>query len=407
MPLTTLVPDQIWHAQQALSFGPLAITTRMTVVRLRDGALWVHSPITPTPALVAALNAIGPVRFVVAPNKAHHLFFLPFMEAFPHATGVVAHGLAKKRPALKEYAVLGTPAAPQWAPDLQASFIEGLPVLNETVWFHPSSGTLILTDLLCCFGPDNSMLSRLVARVLGVYERLGMSPTLKALIRDKAAFADSVSALLTLDVRRIVLAHDQVIEGDAGQQLEQAFGWLARSRTRTPFRAGQPSRQAGSSIQSARPALTVREFREGEERALWQVMRSAIHEIARLHYTPEQLAAWAPDDYQADAWIALMRSNRPFVAELDGQIAGYADVQADGYIDQFFVAGHAARKGVGSALMRRIEAHARQRGLKILRSNVSLAAQAFYRQFGFEIEAEQDVVVRGVALRNASMVKDL
>lgn len=407
MPLSTLVPDQIWHAQQAIKFGPLAINTRMTVVRLRDGALWIHSPIAPTPALLAALEAIGPVRFVVAPNKAHHLFFQPFMAAFPLATGVVARGLADKRPALRDYAVLGTPAAPHWAPDLQASFIAGLPVLNETVWFHPSSGTLILTDLLCCFGPDNSMLNCLAARVLGVYERLGMSRTMKALVRDKAALADSVSELLRLDVRRIVVAHDQVIESEAGAQLAQAFGWLTHGRTGTPNPGGQPAHRADLSRPSARPVLTIREFREGEEHALWQVMRSAIHDIARLHYTPEQLAAWAPDDYQTDAWVALMRSNRPFVAELDGQIAGYADVQADGYIDHFFVAGHAARKGVGSALMSTIEAHARDRGVKLLRSNVSLAAQAFYRRFGFEIEAEQDVVVRGVALRNASMVKDL
>ena len=299
------------------------------------------------------------------------------------------------------------PSAPQWAPDLQATSIEGLPVLNETVWFHPSSGTLILTDLLFCFGQDNSALSRLVARLLGVYGRLGMSRSMKALVTDKAALAASVGKLLRLEVRRIVLAHDQIIEDDASQHLEQAFRWLTSARSRTRLRIGHPSHRAEPPRQSARPALTVREFREGEEQALWQVMRSAIHEIARLHYTPEQLAAWAPDDYQADAWIALMRSNRPFVAELDGQIAGYADVQADGYIDQFFVAGHAARKGVGSALMSRIEAHARHRGLKILRSNVSLAAQPFYRRFGFEIETEQDVVVRGVSLRNASMVKDL
>lgn len=407
MPLKTLVPDQIWHAQQALKFGPLAIRTRMTVVRLRDGALWVHSPITPTPELLAALKAIGTVRFVVAPNKAHHLFFLPFMEAFPHATGVVARGLAEKRPALKDYAVLDTPAATQWAPDLQATFIEGLPVLNETIWFHDSSGTLILTDLLFCLGPDNSVLTRVLARLLGVYGRLGMSRTMKAMVRDKAALADSVSELLCLDVRRIVLAHDQVIEAAATQSLEQAFRWLARNRTRTPIQIGHSLNRARHGRRSARPMLTIREFRKGEEHALWQVMRSAILELARLHYAPEQLAAWAPDDYEADAWIALIRSNRPFVAELDGQIVGYADIQTDGYIDHFFVAGHAARTGVGSALMGKIEAHARHRGMKILRSNVSLAAQPFYRRFGFEIEAEQDVVVRGVSLRNLSMVKDL
>lgn len=407
MTLQTLVPGQIWHAQQALKLGPLVIRTRMTVVRLHDGALWIHSPITPTPELVAALTAIGPVRFVVAPNKVHHRFFLPFMQAFPHATGVVARGLASKRPELAGFPVLGAPAAPEWAPELRATFIEGVPVLNETVWLHRPSGTLIVADLLCCFGADNAALTRLAARLFGVHDRLAMARTIRLLVKDKAALAGSVNGLRTLDVRRIVLVHDQVIERDARARLEQAFGWLERSRTRTSFRVGRSARRSGASGHSRRDAIVIREFCEGDEHLLWLVMRSAVHEIARSHYGPEQLAAWAPEVWQEDAWTALMRSNRPFVAELDGQIAGYADVQTDGYIDQFFVSGHAAGKGVGSALMRRIEERAASLGLRRLRSNVSLVAQPFFRRFGFEIEAEQEVVVRGVSLRNASMFKVL
>ena len=102
-----------------------------------------------------------------------------------------------------------------------------------------------------------------------------------------------------------------------------------------------------------------------------------------------------------------MRGIAPFVAEEDGRIVGYADVQADGYIDHFFVAAAAGRRGVGSALMRRIHAVAAARGLTTLHAQVSLAAQPFFGKWGFVVEAEQEVEANGVIFRSARMRKTL
>lgn len=231
MPLITIVPNQIWYAQQVLKFGPFAFTSRMTVVRLQSGKLWIHSPIAPTPAIIAALDKLGSVQFVVAPNKVHHLHFLPFIQTFPYATGIIASGLNRKRPDLESYKTIGDAGmelagSPSWTAELQAIFIEGIPTLQETAWFHQPSGTLILTDLLACFGSNNTGVNRLMARLLGVYENLAMSRTIKFLVKDKYALARSVKLLLALDVQRIVVSHDQIIEIDAKQKLEQAFRWL-------------------------------------------------------------------------------------------------------------------------------------------------------------------------------------
>lgn len=81
---------------------------------------------------------------------------------------------------------------------------------------------------------------------------------------------------------------------------------------------------------------------------------SSVHCLAGDCYSAEQLAAWAPRDYDRAAWAERLTRNRPWVAERDGVIVGYADLQADGYIDQFFVAAEAAGRGVGTALMQRI-----------------------------------------------------
>ncbi len=226
MTLQTIVPGKIWHAQQPIKFGPLSITTRSTFVKLDDGSLWVHSPIAPTQALLEEVNRIGPVRYVVAPNKSHHLFFTSFIDNYPEAKGYLAPGLAKKGPDLARYEELNDSSSQAWRPELVGYFVDGIPALNETVWFHPETGTLIVTDLLCCFGNHHKGTIRLLARLLGVQAQMRMSRTMKLLAKDKTALARVAQQLLTLDVHRVVLAHDQIVDGAVKAELEAAFSWL-------------------------------------------------------------------------------------------------------------------------------------------------------------------------------------
>lgn len=153
--------------------------------------------------------------------------------------------------------------------------------------------------------------------------------------------------------------------------------------------------------------ILVRPVQAGEETQLRDIFYSSVHGIACAHYTLEQRSVWAPEEYDTAAWEERIRRNRPFVAERNGTLVGFADVQPDGYIDQFFVAESAAGQGIGGALMRRLEQHARSLKVAKLTSNVSLTAQPFFMHFGFSIEVEQTVVVRGIAMKNAKMFKML
>jgi hypothetical protein len=224
MSLVSIIPDALWHAQHPLKFGPLSLTTRMTVVRLRDGTLWVHSPIPPTSDIVDQLQRIGRIRYVVAPNKSHHLFFLDFVNAFPAAEGFVAEGLDLKRPDLARFPRVPRPEP--WGSELEGFFIEGLPILNETAWFHGDTGTLILTDLLFCFSSTNRGLAALVSKLLGVYDSLAMSRTMKLAIKDKNALMRTVTPLLSFPIKRVIVAHDQIVEVDAAAKITKAFAWL-------------------------------------------------------------------------------------------------------------------------------------------------------------------------------------
>ncbi|MFL5306385.1 MAG: GNAT family acetyltransferase [Polyangia bacterium] len=153
--------------------------------------------------------------------------------------------------------------------------------------------------------------------------------------------------------------------------------------------------------------LTVREFRDGDEGALYAVFHSAVHGVAVRDYTPEQLAAWAPDLAELTPCTEKIRALRPFVVEDDGRIVGYADLQPSGYIDHFYVAGADARHGVGRALIQRIHARAAELQLTQLFADVSVTAEGFFERFGFRVVERKLAEVRGARLPNARMVKDL
>ena len=108
-PLTPLA-ENLWVATRPLRLPVGDIGTRMTVIRLADGGLFLHSPIRLDDETRAALDAIGPVRCVVAPSKVHHFFVGAYRDAYPHAKLFAAPGLPAKRKDLRFDAVLASGA---------------------------------------------------------------------------------------------------------------------------------------------------------------------------------------------------------------------------------------------------------------------------------------------------------
>lgn len=156
-------------------------------------------------------------------------------------------------------------------------------------------------------------------------------------------------------------------------------------------------------------AIHIRNFCLGDEPALRALFHAAVHSLAAQDYNPDQLAAWAPLQYDAAPWAERMRATAPFIAQTQdgGAIAGFADLQPSGYIDMFFVAPAFAGQGVARALMAHIHAQAAARGITQLHADVSLTAVPFFAAQGFVVEARQEVVRAGVVLRNARMAKAL
>ena len=147
--------------------------------------------------------------------------------------------------------------------------------------------------------------------------------------------------------------------------------------------------------------VRIREYRDGDAPALWRVFHSSVHQLARSEYDDVQRNAWAPETFDATEWAELIARLRPFVVEDDSEIVAYADLQPDGYIDHFFVAGNAGKRGIGTRLLTHLLAAARARGIHTQYAHVSLTAQSLFSHFGFIIETNRTVRTRGVAMRNA------
>jgi putative acetyltransferase len=153
--------------------------------------------------------------------------------------------------------------------------------------------------------------------------------------------------------------------------------------------------------------ITIRPFAAGDEPALRDVFESSISRLACNDYTQQQIEAWLSSAADPATWSHRMRTAAPYVALMNESVVGFADVQRDGLICFFYVAGSIPRRGVGTALMRRVHQSALEFGALQLRSNVSITAQPFFRSCGFAIVEQRLPVINGVALSNAAMIKQL
>lgn len=217
----------IWVEWAPLTFMAMPFGTRMTVIRLRDGGLFVHSPVRLTPGLRQQVEALGPVRFLVAPNKLHHLFVGDWARAYPEAAAYAAPGLRHKRPDLPWRGVLGDEPEAGWAAEIDQAILHGSLYQQEVVFLHRRSGTLIVADLLERMDGDGlKAWQRLLARLAGVYRRHGHTRDQRLLVWDRAAARRSLKRILAWDFDRVVLAHGPLIDEGGKDIVRAAFRWL-------------------------------------------------------------------------------------------------------------------------------------------------------------------------------------
>lgn len=223
--LTSVAPG-VWSCSEPVSIVGTRLTTSMTVMELGDGALVLHSPVTLTPERRAAVEALGRVEHLYAPNLFHHLHVGEWAEAFPNARVHGAPGLAKKRPGLRIDRLHGTGPEPAFAGVVDEVCIAGCR-LNESVLVYRPARALVVADLVHNVGQPEHGWTKLYTKTMGFYDQVALSKVLRwTAFSDRKAARQSLDELLARDFDLLSVGHGAPIMAGGKDALAAAYGWL-------------------------------------------------------------------------------------------------------------------------------------------------------------------------------------
>ncbi|WP_054028265.1 GNAT family N-acetyltransferase [Bacillus sp. FJAT-28004] len=156
--------------------------------------------------------------------------------------------------------------------------------------------------------------------------------------------------------------------------------------------------------------MEIRRFIEEDISEVVSLFYETVHAVNKQHYSKEQLDAWAPQEEVAqklEAWKESMVSNITYIAEICGQIVGFADMTYGGELDRLYVHKNYQRRGVASAMLKKLEAEAGRLGVNEIRTDASITAKPFFERKGYRVVQSQIVERKGVKLDNFKMIKKL
>ncbi len=220
------VAEGVYAHTVEFRLGGMDLGGRMTAVRLPDGGLWLHSPVRFSQEVRAAVDALGPVRFLVAPNLMHHLSLRDWAAAYPDAKVAAPAGLRRKRPDLRIDVALEDTADAGWASVLEQVLVRGMPKVDEVLFFHRPTRTLLVTDLAFNVHRTGSWLTRAYLKLSGAWQRLAPSMLVRSVIKDRAAVRASLARVQAWDVERVVVCHGDVVEQGGQEAVTHAFARL-------------------------------------------------------------------------------------------------------------------------------------------------------------------------------------
>lgn len=239
-PIQTLKPvaPDVWLADgpiihMAMPIGSMPFPTRMVAIRLPSGELWIWSPIEGTEALWREIDALGPVAHLVAPNFIHYAHVPAWKARYPKAETWASPGVearaAKQRIEVAFDHRLGDEPPSAWADTIDQLAFAGSNVLDEVVFFHQPTRTLILADLIENFEPDKlGGVMRVLTRLGGVQDPDGATPKDVRLTfwGGHAEAKASLDRMLAWDPERVIMAHGRWYPENGTEELRRAFRWI-------------------------------------------------------------------------------------------------------------------------------------------------------------------------------------
>lgn len=150
--------------------------------------------------------------------------------------------------------------------------------------------------------------------------------------------------------------------------------------------------------------IIIRQYADDDAQDLANIYYNTIHFINSNDYTGSQINAWAPSSsLEETGWKNKWGKIIPIIAQLGDKVVGFAEFEANGHIDCFYVHHEHQCCGIGSLLMNNILKKAKVLNLKRVFSEVSITAKPFFEAKGFKVVKQQNVSIRGIKFTNFIM----
>ena len=202
--------------------------TRMAVVRLEDGGLWLWSPVHLDEGVRREIASLGEPRYAVEPDKLHHLALREWAAEWPALRLYAPPGLAKKRPDLSFATTLADEAPLEWRGQIDQVLVEGNVVMTEVFFFHRASSTCLVGDLIQRHEDESlTTLQRWTMNAGGIFGPDGSTPRdARLTFFHRARAREAISRALSWAPRRLVIAHGTCAMEDGAAVLRRSFRWL-------------------------------------------------------------------------------------------------------------------------------------------------------------------------------------
>jgi putative acetyltransferase len=153
--------------------------------------------------------------------------------------------------------------------------------------------------------------------------------------------------------------------------------------------------------------MHIRPAQGSDAPVLMQLFYDTVHRVNCRDYSPEQIEAWAPALTGPNCWQPRFSSQWTFVAAEGPEVIGFCELERDGHVGCFYCHYQHQRQGVGSSLLKHVEAIALQHGIDRLQTEASITAKPFFERHRFQTLQAQTVERHGVMLLNYRMAKSL
>ena len=212
------VDDGLWIVDSNFRSWGCRVSIRMTVMKTEAGLL-LHSPVHVEADGVAAINRLGSVHAIIAPNLYHHFHVRNCAALFVKARVLVPEGLEAKVGPIPRAEVMANDATLDLPTDVEHLVVSGHSMLRETLLFHRPTATLVTADLIYNYHAEHHLAERSFFRLIGCYGAPKVAFYHAFSIQSRDVALELIEVVRRWKPRRIIMSHGRIIEDEQAAEL--------------------------------------------------------------------------------------------------------------------------------------------------------------------------------------------